>query len=217
METDLKQLKALQRLYSMGDWLKLPNFDCKKLTEEIQSFENQWPIYNPRKLKNRYGLSVTSLDGGISGVPDLDSLFEYNNENGTQYNNQSFKSLTPVYHASPELQKILEPYLPWLGRCHFIRLEPGGYFPEHYDIGKFNYDEDEIRLIGMVQNTDYYSFKFCYEKQILTHLYDGELYYFNANKTHSVFAMDAPVTFLVITLKFTTETYETLVKNYVCS
>ena len=30
--------------------------------------------YNPRKPINRYGLSVTSLDGGCSCIPDLDSL-----------------------------------------------------------------------------------------------------------------------------------------------
>ena len=32
--------------------------------------------YNPRKNVPRYGLSITSLDGGVSGVPDLDSLYE---------------------------------------------------------------------------------------------------------------------------------------------
>ena len=30
--------------------------------------------YNPRKDINRYGLSITSIDGGVTGVPDLDSL-----------------------------------------------------------------------------------------------------------------------------------------------
>ena len=41
--------------------------------------------YNPRKDINRYGLSITSLDGGLSGRPDLDSLYEYNKENNTNY------------------------------------------------------------------------------------------------------------------------------------
>ena len=40
--------------------------------------------YNPRKDIKRYGLSITSLDGGTSGVPDLDSLKDYNRENNTQ-------------------------------------------------------------------------------------------------------------------------------------
>ena len=46
-----------------------------------------WVKYNPRKDGyNRYGLSVTSADGGFSGIPDLDSLREYNKINGTTFN-----------------------------------------------------------------------------------------------------------------------------------
>ena len=41
--------------------------------------------YNPRKEIDRWGLSITSLDGGLSGTPDLDSLPNYNKENNTQY------------------------------------------------------------------------------------------------------------------------------------
>ena len=40
--------------------------------------------YNPRKDINRYGLSITSLDGGLSGRIDLDSLYEYNKEHNTK-------------------------------------------------------------------------------------------------------------------------------------
>ena len=52
--------------------------------------------YNPRKNVPRYGLSITSLDGGVSGVPDLDSLYEYNKEHGTTYREYSFTVPTPV-------------------------------------------------------------------------------------------------------------------------
>ena len=83
-----KDFASFTRLLAMGDWLKLKRFNSKKLYEELQEFANEWKTYNSLKPDNkRYGLSVTSLDGGLSGVPDLESLLEYNNKNGTSYTN----------------------------------------------------------------------------------------------------------------------------------
>ena len=51
--------------------LEMPNtHDFINWTEE--TFE--YVKYNPRKDVNRSGLSITSIDGGVTGVPDLDSL-----------------------------------------------------------------------------------------------------------------------------------------------
>ena len=50
--------------------------------------------YNPRKDVNRWGLSLTSLDGGTNGIPDLDSLYEYNIDHGTKYTERDF--VTPT-------------------------------------------------------------------------------------------------------------------------
>ena len=54
-------------LLSFGDIIEL-NIDCnvKKLLDNISKFE--WLKYNPRKDINRYGLSVTSLDGNLTGI-----------------------------------------------------------------------------------------------------------------------------------------------------
>ena len=80
-----EQLIAMQRLSMMGDWLELDIFNHDKLMEEIAPFKDDWKPYNTRKPNNRWGLSVTSLDGGLSGIPDLDSLSEYNKK----YNNNN--------------------------------------------------------------------------------------------------------------------------------
>ena len=56
--------------------------------------------YNPRTKIDREGLSITSLHGDIDGVPDLDSLHQYNIENGTNYEEKDFRTLTEVYHLS---------------------------------------------------------------------------------------------------------------------
>ena len=143
--------KSLLRLHSMGDWLEMKSkFSPKQLIKEIAPFKDQWKPYNLRNPNNRWGLSVTSLDGKLSGIPDLDSLLQYNNINNTNITNHDINTYTDVYNSSPELQKIIEPWKPWLGRCHFLRLDTGGYFPEHYDINKLEYDYDEIRFVAFV-------------------------------------------------------------------
>ena len=44
----------------------------------LQATENyNWIPYNPRKNLPRWGQSITSLDGEMSGIPDLDSVLEY--------------------------------------------------------------------------------------------------------------------------------------------
>jgi hypothetical protein len=70
-------MNIYNNLLAFGDKIKL-RISCnpEKLLDEIKDFP--WHRYNPRKEINRYGLSVTSLDGQLGGI-DLDSLYEYNN------------------------------------------------------------------------------------------------------------------------------------------
>ena len=85
--------KALMRLLSMDDWFEMESFDEKQLMEEMEIFKDDWKPYNLRKSHQRWGLSITSLDGGLSGIPDLDSLYEYNKKNGTNIANPRYKYL----------------------------------------------------------------------------------------------------------------------------
>lgn len=204
---------AYVRLYTMGDWLEMQSFESHKLMEELEPFKNEWKPYNLRKPNNRWGLSITSLDGGLSGIPDLDSLYEYNKNNETNIQNHDINVYTEVYHSSPTLQKIIEPWKPWLGRCHFLKLNAGGYFPEHYDINKLDYTYDEVRLIAFVNNINNTNMKFLYEDRLLN-VEEGSLYFFNANKRHSVFSMVDDCIMIVFCLKFDKKLFETIIKQY---
>ena len=132
--------RALARLHTMGDWLEMQRFSADNLMKELKQFEDSWKPYNRKKPNNRFGLSITSLDGGLSGIPDLDSLYEYNKLHNTSIDNQDINKYTEVYENMPTLQKIIKPWKPWLGRCHFLKLNSGGFFPEHYDINKLDID-----------------------------------------------------------------------------
>ena len=159
------------------------------------------------------GLSITSLDGGLSGIPDLDSLLQYNKINGTSITNHHIKEYTEVYKNSEELQKLIAPWKPWLGRCHFLKLNTGGYFPEHYDINKIEYGYEEIRLIAFINNCNKKDLKFIYEDTVRD-VEDGTLYYFNANKRHSVFSTSDDIIMVVFCMKFDDTLFERLIEEY---
>jgi len=192
--------KALLRLYSMVDWIELNRFNHKKLLKELEIFKLNWKRYNPSKPNNRWGLSVTSIDGGLHGVPDLTSLRDYEIETGQVIHNHDINVTTPVYDHCEELQNLLEPWKPWLGRCHFLRMDSGSFFPDHFDINKEDYTYEEIRLVGFV-NANEYQFKWIYDDKIIKGR-NGSIWYFNGNKRHSVHSVANNMMLLVICLKF---------------
>jgi len=197
----------------MGYWLELAAFNSYKIMEELSQFSSNWKPYNLKKPNNRWGLSITSLDGELSGIPDLDSLYEYNKRNNTDIKNNDIKTYTTVYDKMPTLQTHIEPWKPWLGRCHFLKLNAGGYFPEHYDINKLDYSYDDTRLIAFVNNTNKYTMKFLYEDKLME-VNNGSLYWFNASKRHSVFSMEDDCIMIVFCLKFDEFLFERIIEQY---
>ena len=191
--------KALIRLSMMSDWQELKNFDSQKLLKEIEQFKDDWKPYNPKKPNNRWGLSVTSIDGKLSGIPDLNSLLDYEKETGQVVENIDLNVPTEVYKQNEELQKILKPYLPWLTRCHFLRIDRGGFFPDHLDVIQAErYGFDEVRLVGFVHVNEY-GFKWIYDDRIIKKN-NGTLWYFNGGKRHNVFSTDDGMILLIICL-----------------
>ena len=199
--------KALLRLNTMSDWIELnPGFKKDKLLEELKPFEKDWKRYNPKKPNNRFGLSVTSIDGGLHGIPDLTSLRDWEIQTGEQIHNHDLNVPTDVYKNCPTLQAILEPWKPWLGRCHFLRMDRGSFFPEHFDINKEDYSYDEVRFIGFVKCNEY-DFKWIYDDKVIKGN-PGTLWYFNGNKRHSVFSFKDGIILLVMCLKFDKELFQ---------
>jgi len=184
-------------LLSFGDIIEL-NIDCnvKKLLDNISKFE--WLKYNPRKDINRYGLSVTSLDGNLTGI-DLDSLYEYNRENNTKFDEDSFKTFTDVYYKSEEVQKLVEPFKPWLWRTHFLNFRKGGYFPPHRDMRRID-EQDSFRILVPIRDCNLPALYFMYEDKPL-HFNMGSAYFVNTNKMHSIFSYSNKSCMLVMNIE----------------
>jgi hypothetical protein len=146
-----------------------------------------WVQYNPRKDGcNRYGLSVTSADGGFSGIPDLDSLREYNRINGTTFTEAEFNKRTSIVSRYPDLERILNLFGNDCGRCHFLRLDRGGFFPPHRDNGT-SLPSNTFRIIVPLHNFGKHQVKWIQEDKVLS-LEIGRAYFVNTTKEHSVFS-----------------------------
>ena len=133
--------------------------------------EFEYVRYNPRKDINRYGLSITSLDGGLSGRPDLDSLTEYNHELGNFTPDDSIKALCDEWQ-------------PYLFRTHIIRIAPGGYFPPHRD--HTNTNIESLRLIMPLKNCEAPQLTFILDNDIIN-WQQGRLYFIDTAKMHYLF------------------------------
>ena len=190
-------------------------FELKPYMKNTREFVNwteenfKYVQYNPRKKIDRQGLSITSLDGGVSGIPDLDSLHEYNKEHGTNYNELDFSVPTPVF-AHPSLKKIIGVFKPYMFRTHVLKINPGGFFPPHRDIlGDF----DSFRLIIPLMNCNPPSGNFIVDGK-LQHWQEGKLYFVDTAKLHYLFQSDFNSSYwIIINLKTSLDSLTAVLSN----
>ena len=196
-----------------GDFVKT-HYTCdpEKVIDEIYDFK--FVKYNPSRPEIlRDGLSVTSYDGGLSGYPDLHSLKDVYEETGESFSEEECTVLTPVYHDCPEVQKMCDPWLPWLKRTHFLKLPPGGFFPDHVDGGRIG-NPTSFRLIVPIFNCNPPEMIFLvkpgtqYEVLNWEH---GRTYFLNTSKRHLLFnASSEDSIMLVMNIAMTRESVQKL-------
>tara|TARA_B100000085_G_C18399165_1_gene453803 strand:- start:153 stop:767 length:615 start_codon:yes stop_codon:yes gene_type:complete len=183
---------------------KNPNLILK----DIDKFSSDWKPYNPRKNPGREGLSITSLDGGLSGVPDLDSVKEYCVKNNVELDEMDFSIPTPVYSV---VSNYTELFKNDLGRSHFIRHKPGGFFPPHRDLGKDLTDIQSFRLFVPIQNCNPPQTWFMLDRKPLNFEH-GRAYFINTCIEHTVFSCYEAI-FIVFNIALNKNTVNTLLQN----
>lgn len=153
-----------------------------KIDSSIDLDSLHWVQYNPRKDIKRWGCSITSISGKDNGIPDLDSLLEFNTLNNTSFGERDFKTTTK--HAGP-FTTFLSNFQ--CGRSHYLKLGSGGFFPWHRDN-----DFSCFRIIYTVNG--------CHPNNLVwiegdkpLHLEDHRWYYINTKKKHCLFAFDTAI------------------------
>ena len=194
-------------LSNLGDVVPLNvSVNIEKTRKELEYFKDEWKQYNPRKPNPREGLSITSLDGKLSGIPDLDSLIEYNKLNNVQVKEIDINVRTAVAEKVQSITPLLDIF-DTLGRSHFIRLNRGGFFPPHRDSKILNVNC--FRVITLCHNCKRSDFNFIYEDRLLN-LKPGVPYYINTRKVHSVFSYVDDSVQCVLNVPLTEENYKAI-------
>ena len=178
--------------------------DIKK---ELKIFDDKWVKYNPRKDIPRYGLSVTSLDGNMTGRPDLDSFKEVYKETGHLYSEMDFVVKTPVYEI---FKDILNPFGEHLGRTHVIKHKRGGMFPPHRDLTA-KYPET-FRMFLPIKGCNPPVNYFILDNKILNFDH-GNLYFIDSAKEHTVMTPGSESIFLVANIRLCTEAIDVVLDN----
>lgn len=162
-------------------------FDIGRIERELAAFHENWTQYNPYKPRiSRQGLSVTSLDGGLTGDPDLSSLAMYNRDRGTNFRETDFTRPTPAYEKVSGIRPILDFYSQYLARSHFIRLNMGGFFPPHRDDPRMD-EHSTFRVLVPLSHCEKNEFVFLLEDERVW-LEPGHAYFVDTAKVHSVFS-----------------------------
>ncbi len=195
-----------------GDCYQL-NFksNINKFLKSLETFNNDWKQYNPRKNVNRYGLSITSLDGNLSGIPDLDSVREYNVKNNLELDEPDFNKKTNVYQFASEW---LNPFDGYIGRTHVIKMGPTGMFPPHRD--EYSTELVSFRLFVPIAGCNYPNMFFILDNKIL-YFNHGYAYFINTCKEHTVFTTSGESVFIVANITLSENSVTTVLENLTIS
>lgn len=201
-EINIRRLQLYSQLFLYGDIVPLRfKIDIRNVENELRAFENNWVPYNiERGDRGRIGLSVTSLDGRMTGYPDLQSLYQYSQETGKKISENDFNQLTEVYQKVPSIKELLDYFKDYLGRSRFVRFSAGGHFPPHRDHSLHFQMPDYFRLFVPLTHTGEDRLFFIYDNKIVPYE-PGRVYLFNALKTHTVFSVAENALTLAISLR----------------
>lgn len=202
-------------IVNFGDVVRLdfPTWDTGSMTKILDKHPG-WKIYQPHKPGyNRFGLSVTSLDGGYSGEPDLCSLREWYKIHNQMYTERDFIKRTSIVEFFPQVNELLDFFEPGVGRTHFLKLNKGGFFPPHRDNGAV-ISVESFRILVPINNFGVNDVKWIQDEKILN-LREGQVYFINTTKLHSVFSFVDNCTMLVLNVVWNAEILRRMVNRVV--
>lgn len=209
----------LERGYLWNSLVNLGNFTKLDMTitshiieDQLLPFKNNWCRYNEIKdpLNNRWGLPITSRSGDVSDNAHLNSFSYLQSQHKIKLLESDFTTPTQVYHAVPDIAKMVDIFAPDIGRIHILRIDRGGFWPFHRDY--HGAAPEYVRLLLFFGNN--YPLSFCsIFDQKLERFDNGRLYFVNTQLEHAVFSMVDNVYCLVLTVKLNKRTHDLILDH----
>lgn len=178
-----------------------------EVEKQLKLYENDWIQYNPRKKIDRWGLSITSLDGGMSGIPDLDSVKEYNIKHNLNLDETDFNKKTELWNL---VEDAFKPFENHLGRTHFIKMNATGMFPPHRD--QYTRELNSFRLFLPIYGCNSPNTYFILDEKIVNFEH-GRVYFLNTCKVHTVFTTCDPSLFAVANVILSEDSVDAVLNN----
>jgi hypothetical protein len=201
------------RILSLGNFFPLDiKCDTKKIMSQISQFE--FKQYNTLKPENnRQALSITKFPQDDNSI-DLESFEEWNRLHGTNYNENDCNERTNVYYASSEIQNLTKKFDDYLGRCHFLKMNKGSYFPPHRDCHHdlVTGEQESFRLIVPLHQC-YPPFLYFMQSENVLRFEEGRMYFLNTNMQHHLFSYSDYSLLMVLNIQCNEHSLYTLTEN----
>ena len=198
-------------LLNLGDFEPL-NFkiDTTQFMKEINSFNNDWVDYLPRKewTNNRKSLTLTCLPGKTHR--DNPSQAEASYAAGRLIEETEFSQQTDVYNSCSSLHPLLNQFSP-LGRTFLVKSGVGGFFVPHRDHPTM--PRKTFRIAVFLNNCDPLQYDWLIDTDRKLPIELGRAYYINTRKTHRTISWVNDSIHLIINVPFTSENVSKVFSN----
>lgn len=215
MMNDEEIERALQwnSLVHLGNFVKTKwNIDSYQVEHQLDQFIDNWVPYNANKdsHNNRWGLPVTSHTGDVMDNYHLNSFGYMQKYHNVEMKEENFTTPTEVYHAIPELKKLVDIFLPDIGRVHLLRVDKGGFFPPHRDFHAIS--PEYFRLITVFGRCSPENYVQMFDGKPI-YPESGWVYFANTQLDHSVFSFSDNLYCLILTVKLNERTHKLILNN----
>jgi hypothetical protein len=210
---ELERAMLWNSLTNLGSYAKLDlRITETVVTKDLLKFSENWCPYNEKKdvHNNRWGLPVTSHTGDVMDNYHLNSFGYMQKYHDVEMKEENFTTPTDVYHAIPEIKKLVDVFAPDIGRVHILKVNQGGYFPPHRDFAGVAPEYFRLSCV----------FGSCSDFNYVQTLHDqifrperSHLYFVNFQLNHSVFSFSDNLYNLILTVKLNRRTHDLVIKH----
>lgn len=212
MESKFEKMALYSKLCNLGNIVKLDwKVSHQETMDALKLYNAHWHPYNAVKTEsnNRWGLSITSHDGSFIDSRDLNSFQILMNEDPNFYQESNFNTPTELLTNVPSLKSLYDQFAPNIGRCHFLKLNQGGFFPPHRD---HHGEPDYFRLFAVLNNHTDGNYAFLLDDQRIK--FEPEhVYFVNFQINHTCFSFTDDVIFLIFTVKLCQENVDKIING----